>query len=99
MAHLHIVECAGKSLHVGRSIDLERRLAQHRAGEGADYTKRRLPVRLIFAEEFTRIDEAFAGEKQVQNWSRAKRVALIEGRLGDLYGLSRKPPRKSPLVE
>ena len=98
MAHRNILECADKSLYVGSSIDLERRLAQHQAGEGADYTRRRLPVRLIFAEEFTRIDEAFAREKQVQNWSRAKRIALIEGRFGDLNGLSRKPPRKSPLV-
>ena len=57
---MYILECADKSLYVGSSIDLERRLAQHQAGEGANYTKRRLPVRLIFAEEFTRIDEAFA---------------------------------------
>lgn len=99
MAHMYILECADKSLYVGSTIDLERRLAQHAAGEGAAHTRRRLPVRLVFAEEFARIDEAFAREKQVQNWNRAKRIALIEGRLGELNGLSRKPPRRSPLVE
>jgi putative endonuclease len=96
---MYILECVDRSFYVGSTIDLERRLAQHQAGEGANYTKRRLPVRLVFAEEFARIDEAFAREKQVQNWSRAKRIALIQGRFGDLNCLSRKPPRKSPLVE
>jgi putative endonuclease len=47
-------------------------------------------VRLVFSREFARIDEAFALEKQVQGWSRAKRRALIEGRLEALPGLSRK---------
>ncbi|MES2092265.1 MAG: GIY-YIG nuclease family protein [Actinomycetota bacterium] len=96
---MYILECADNSLYVGSTIDLERRLSQHAAGEGAAYTRRRRPVRLVFAEEFARIDEAFAREKQVQGWSRAKRIALIEGRFDRLNGLSRKPPRRSPLVE
>lgn len=88
--HLYILECADGSLYVGSTIDLERRLAQHRRGEGSAYTRRRLPVRLVFSTEFARIDDAFALEKQVQGWSRAKRRALIEGRLESLPHLSRK---------
>ncbi|QNE47155.1 GIY-YIG nuclease family protein [Glaciihabitans sp. INWT7] len=99
MPLMYILECVDKSFYVGSTIDLQRRLAQHIAGEGAEYTKRRRPVRMVFAQEFVRIDEAFEREKQVQNWGRAKRIALIEGRFGDLNALSRKPPRKSPLVE
>jgi putative endonuclease len=81
---MYILECADKSFYVGSTWDLERRLAQHQAGEGAAYTARRRPVRLAYLEEFSRIDEAFAREKQVQNWSRAKRIALIEGRYEDI---------------
>jgi predicted GIY-YIG superfamily endonuclease len=39
--------------------------------------------------ETERIDDAFNLEKQIQNWSRAKRIALIEGRFEDLPGLAR----------
>lgn len=45
-------------------------------------TRARLPVRLVWSQEFERVSDAFAFEKQVQNWGRAKRLALIEGRLG-----------------
>ncbi len=85
---MYILECADGTFYVGSTRDLLRRLAQHNAGEGAAYTRRRRPVVLRYAAEFTRIDEAFAREKQVQGWSRAKRLALIEGRTDDLPGLS-----------
>jgi putative endonuclease len=87
---MYILECADGSFYVGSTVDLERRIAEHDLGIGASYTRRRRPVRLVFAEEFDRIDEAYAREKQVQNWGRAKRLALIEGRYDDLKGLSRK---------
>jgi len=71
---------------------MERRLAQHRCGEGAKYTKNRRPVKLVYCEEFERIDEAFYREKQVQGWSRAKKKALIDGRFDDLPKLSASAP-------
>ena len=89
MAHMYILECADSSYYVGSTTNLELRLAQHQAGDGAAYTRRRRPVRVVYAAEFDRVDEAFAFEKQVQGWSRAKRRALIDGRLDDLPALSR----------
>ncbi len=77
MPHMYILECSDKSFYVGSTVNIERRLWEHQNGLGAVYTKKRLPVKLVFAEEFERIDEAFALEKQVQNWSRKKRIALI----------------------
>ncbi|MET0806512.1 MAG: hypothetical protein ABWX98_05375 [Lacisediminihabitans sp.] len=56
---------------------------------GADFTRKRRPVVLVFAEESDSIETAFARERQVHGWSRAKKLALIEGRLIDLPGLSR----------
>ena len=90
MAHLYLLCCADGSFYVGSTRDLERRIAQHARGEGAEYTRRRLPVRLVFAHEFERVDQAYAAEKQVQGWSRAKRIALIEGRFDLLPALAKK---------
>ncbi|SDE18575.1 GIY-YIG nuclease family protein [Nocardioides lianchengensis] len=91
MAWPYILECADTSFYVGSTVDLERRLTQHSSGEGAAYTRprRRRPVRLVWSVEMARIDDAFALEKQIQNWGRAKRIALIEGRLSDLPMLAR----------
>ena len=89
MPFMYILECNDGSFYVGSTWDLSDRIAQHDSGVVPSYTSRRLPVVLRHAEEFDRIDEAYGREKQVQNWSRAKRTALIEGRLSDLPALSR----------
>jgi putative endonuclease len=88
MAWVYILLCADGTYYVGSTTDLERRVSQHQMGEGAAYTKNRLPVRLVWAAQFDRVDEAFAFEKRVQGWSRKKREALIEGRFEALPGLS-----------
>ncbi len=46
---------------------------------GANYTRKRLPVKLVYFEEYDRIEDAFKQEKQVQNWGHVKIKALIEG--------------------
>lgn len=86
---MYILLCSDNSYYTGSTKDLELRLAQHQAGEGANHTKKRLPVELVYYEEFERIDEAFYREKQVQGWSRKKKAALIENRPEDLPMLSR----------
>ena len=89
MAWVYMLRCADDSLYVGSTTDLEARLQQHRVGEGARYTRTRLPVRLIWSHETEHVGEAFALEKQIQNWGRAKRLALAAGRLEDLPDLAR----------
>ena len=86
MGYMYILLCADGSYYVGSTIDLPRRVWQHNEGEGSIYTRqrRRRPVELVYAEEYARIQDAFLREKQVQGWGRAKREALIEGRLEDL---------------
>ncbi|MFD1550741.1 GIY-YIG nuclease family protein [Putridiphycobacter roseus] len=54
-------------------------MKQHQNGEGANHTKKYGPVKLVYVEEFSRIDHAFYREKQVQGWSRKKKEALING--------------------
>ena len=89
MAFACILECADGTYYVGSTRNLGVRLHQHESGAGSTYTRCRLPVRLVWSHEFEHIGEAFAFEKRVQNWSRAKREALIEGRYADLPPLAR----------
>lgn len=74
---MYILECADGSYYTGSTNNLDLRLTQHQNGEGANHTKKRLPVKLVYFEEYQRIDEAFYREKQVQGWSRKKKEALI----------------------
>jgi putative endonuclease len=86
--YMYILLCGNGNYYTGSTIDLERRLQQHQHGEGANFTKKHLPVKLMYFEEFERIDEAFYREKQVQGWSRAKKEALINGEKNKLHELS-----------
>ena len=90
MAWMYILECADGSYYVGSTKDLEHRLLEHQDGRGARYTTRRLPVKLVYFEEYNHVAEAFEREKQVQNWSRAKREALINGNRETLPAFARK---------
>ncbi|MFD1720823.1 GIY-YIG nuclease family protein [Amnibacterium endophyticum] len=100
MPWTYMLRCADGSYYVGSTWNLDVRLAQHASGEGAEYTKRRRPVELVYAAEFDRIDEAFAWEKRLQGWSRAKREAVIRGDWAALPGLSRsKTPRRAPAAD
>ena len=76
---MYILECADGSYYTGSTNNLKLRLQQHQSGRGSNHTKKRLPVKLVYLEEFDRIDHAFYREKQVQGWSRKKKEALING--------------------
>ncbi len=101
MAWMYILECADGSYYVGSTKDIERRLWEHQSGLGAKYTSQRLPVKLVYSEEYERVADAFAREKQVQNWSRAKREALIKGEYDSLPDLAKKKfvKKSNPVVE
>ena len=86
---MYILECNDGSYYTGSTNNLDKRLNEHNSGFGAKYTKKRLPVKLIYFEEFQRIDEAFLREKQIQNWSRAKKEALMKGELEKLVEFSK----------
>jgi putative endonuclease len=79
MPWVYMLECSDGSYYVGSTTDLAARLAQHGAGLGAAYTRRRLPVSLVWSHESPSIAEVFFLEKRIQGWSRRKREALIRG--------------------
>lgn len=73
--------------------------SSYRDDRGANYTKKKRPVKLVYYEEYSRIDEAFYREKQVQGWSRKKKLALIEGKSEMLPRLAKKIFRKKKAAE
>ena len=98
---MYILKCANGNYYTGSTINLQRRLQQHQMGEGANFTKKHLPVELVYFEKFQRIDEAFYREKQVQGWSRKKKEALISGeyeRLPELSKSTIQPGTSASLV-
>lgn len=87
--YMYILKCADGTYYTGSTKYLRLRVQQHQNGEGANYTKKRRPLKLVYYEKFNRIDKAFYREKQVQGWSQKKKQALINGNLEELKQLSR----------
>jgi tRNA/rRNA methyltransferase len=70
---------------------LDTRIAQHQAGEIKGYTHDRRPLELVWSESFPDRDQAFAVERQLKGWSRAKKEALMRGDWDAVRALARKP--------
>ena len=75
----YMLHCADRSFYVGQTDNLERRLGGHAAGEFKGYTSTRLPVTLVWSQDFGTRLEALEAERKVKGWSRAKKLALIRG--------------------
>jgi putative endonuclease len=65
-------------LYIGVTSNLTRRLHQHRTGTGSRFAARYSITRLVLVEVCASPLEAIAREKQLKQWSRAKKLALIE---------------------
>jgi len=94
--YVYILHCSDGSFYVGHTDDLETRIAMHEDRSYRGYTAKRLPVRLVWWREFEARAEAFAFERKVKGWSRAKKQALIDG---DISLLRRLALRYSPQPE
>ena len=75
----YMLRCGDGSYYIGHTDDLELKLAQHQAGTVDEYTTTRQPVSLAWSAPFASRDTAFAAERRLKGWSRAKREALIAG--------------------
>lgn len=74
----YILKCADGTLYCGWTNDLEKRLKVHNDGKGAKYTRSRLPVTLVYYEEFETAKEAQKREYQIKKLSRKEKLKLIE---------------------
>lgn len=86
----YMLHCNAGRLYTGHTDDLERRVADHKAGRFEGFTKNWRPVELVWSQEFATRDEAKAAEKRIKGWSRAKKLALIRGDWGEISRLARK---------
>lgn len=74
--YVYILKCNDGTYYTGHIDNLEKRIAEHQAGICAGYTATRLPVKLIFAQEFASRAEALEAERKLKDWSRKKKEAL-----------------------
>jgi len=79
-AFVYLLRCGDGTLYCGWSTDPERRLRQHRAGTASRYTRRRLPVELVYTREFETRSEAMREEIRIKRLPRAEKSALAAGR-------------------
>ncbi|HEU4951774.1 MAG TPA: GIY-YIG nuclease family protein [Holophagaceae bacterium] len=74
---VYLLRCGDGTLYCGIAQDVEARLAQHRAGKGAKYTRGRGPLELVHAEAWPTKSEALKRERALKRLSRAAKLALI----------------------
>ena len=75
----YMLRCSDGSYYVGHTDDIDLRFAQHVTGVLGGYTAKRRPVTLVWSDRFPTRDEAFAAERRLKGWGRAKKEALIAG--------------------
>lgn len=75
--YVYVVECADGSFYTGYTTDLDRRLAEHNAGDGAKYTRGRTPVELVHTERFRGQSAAMRREHEIKSFSRTRKERLV----------------------
>ena len=78
---MYILECSDGSFYTGSTRNLEKRFRQHQNSLGANYTRNRLPVKLVYYE--THLDSETAQERhaEIKSWSKRKKLELVRGLL------------------
>jgi len=73
----YLLRCADDTLYCGITNDLEKRVASHNAGEGAKYTRGRLPVAVVYSERCADKSAALKRELQIKRMPRSAKQALL----------------------
>ena len=77
--YVYILASVTRVLYIGVTGTFEQRIAEHRAHKYPEaFTSRYNVTRLVYFEEYTRIEDAIAREKQLKRWRRSKKLSLIE---------------------
>ena len=97
--YTYILECSDGSFYTGSTKYLATRMEEHFSGNGPNYTQSRLPVKLVYFEVHHHIGIAFEREHQLKKWSRAKKMALINGERNKLKFLAMNNEKKSILMQ
>lgn len=79
MYYVYILKCCDETLYCGYTNDVEKRFETHQSGKGAKYTRGRLPLELVYSEEFETKSEAMKRECEIKKMSREMKLNLIKG--------------------
>ncbi|MFC3441393.1 GIY-YIG nuclease family protein [Sphingobium rhizovicinum] len=97
----YMLKCSDGRYYTGHTDNLDHRIGQHQCGQGGQFTRKRLPVTLVWSETFGTRIEALEAERIIGGWSRAKKEAIIAGNWS-LVSYLAKPPKerltKGPFV-
>lgn len=77
MNYVYILQCIDGTLYTGYTNDLNKRIQVHNTGKGAKYTRGRLPVKLVYSEEFNTKSEALKREYHIKTMKRKSKLELI----------------------
>jgi putative endonuclease len=89
--YVYILECSDESYYVGVTNNVSRRFQEHQNARNSEsYTASRLPIKLLYVEEFSGPLAAIAREKQLKGWTKAKKQALIAKHFDELVDLAKK---------
>ena len=76
-AYMYVLECSDGSLYTGYTTDVKKRVDTHNAGKGAKYTRARLPVTLLYQEEFPNQPSAMSAEALFKRKTRQQKLEYI----------------------
>ena len=88
--HVYILRCADNSLYIGYAEDLIARVVLHNAGRGATHTANHRPVQVVYQESHETEIVAMKRERRLKRWTRAKKLALINGDRTRLKSLAKR---------
>ncbi len=86
--YAYMLHCSDGSYYVGHTDNIDARMGMHQQRIVKCYTTKRLPVKLVFLQEFETRAEALVAERQIKGWSRKKKEALIAGDWNKIIALS-----------
>ena len=78
MNYVYILRCGDDSLYTGWTNNLDKRIQMHAEGKGAKYTRARLPVELVYFEEYEDTIEAMKREYAIKQLKRKEKLMLIK---------------------
>lgn len=77
--YVYVLACADGTYYTGYTTDVDRRVAEHDAGDGARYTRGRTPVELVHVESHATRSAALRREHEIKQLSRTDKAALVRG--------------------
>ena len=95
--YAYLLRCRDGTYYAGHTDDLDQRMASHQSGAMGGYTATRRPVALVWHETFQTRDDAFAVERKLKGWGRAKKEALIAGDWARVQALARNRQSGRPV--